>query len=216
MVDRQIDHIRRVYLVCERQKWCYLSIQKVAGTSIRIAFLKHVGVPFTEKDNLRETIKPWQLTQTEVLRRQDLFRWGFIRDPRDRLISCWKNKIGSEKPDPYCTWRVNKFWGYSFDAFVRAVCDMPYEEMDQHYAPQYFILTYRGLPLYDRLFLYDRLQQSWAILQQWYGLPDLPHINPSDKEESDTYFDKELESMVRNKYAMDFEILEDVKASSNE
>ena len=53
MVDLYNEEVRKLYLVCERQKWCYIAIQKVAGTSVRLAFLEHVRAPHKEGDNLR-------------------------------------------------------------------------------------------------------------------------------------------------------------------
>ena len=206
MVGDYDDAVRRVYLVCERQKWCYLSIQKIAGTSIRLAFLKHVGAPHQKGGNLRDDIEPWQLTQNEVLRRQDLHRWAFVRDPRQRLISCYKNKIASDKPDPYCSWRVNKYYGWRFDDFIQAVCELPDKEMDQHFAPMKLFLTYRGLPLYDEFFHFEDIQEKWPILQQLYGLPDLGHTNPTKKSVWREHYNNKTEQLVLDRYADDFNL----------
>lgn len=203
MVCGKQDHIRRVYLVCEKQKWCYIAIQKVAGTSIRYAFLDHVGAPHQENSSLREELEPWRLSQIEVLRRQDLHRWGFMRDPRERLVSCWINKIASDKPDPFCTWRVNQFYGWKFDDFIKAVCEQKNEEMDQHFAPQTMFLTYKSLPLYDELFRLDQIQDSWKKLQNRYGLPDLKHANKTKRSNWRDYYTNKTEQIVLDRYSDD-------------
>ncbi len=208
MVDLYNEEVRKLYLVCERQKWCYIAIQKVAGTSVRMAFLEHVGAPHKENWNLRAELEPWRLTPVEVLRRQDLFRWGFIRDPRDRLVSFWVNKIAADKPDPYCSWRVNKYYGWEFKDFVKAVCDLKDDKMDQHYLPQVNFLTYMDLPLYDELYRLDRIDETWKKLRETYGLPDLKHENKTHKKDYRKYYDSNLNRLVLKRYSKDFEIFE--------
>lgn len=106
-------------------------------------------------------------------------RAAIVRDPLDRLRSCYESKI---RPDAVLL-RENSlgaFWpGMQFWQFVEAACALPDDALDRHLHPQTARL---GVPLrVNALLEFDRLERDWPALAAVVpGLArELPVMNES-------------------------------------
>ena len=128
----------------------------------------------------------------EDLKKSDYFKFGFVRNPWDRLVSCYGNKIKSD-PDinnPTVTNGVFKYWqkynviyaGMPFHEFVRAVHEMPDNEAERHFRSQ---LTYledeNDNILVDRLGRFENLNEDFLSIAQKLAFPktELEHLTTS-------------------------------------
>jgi len=138
---RAFIHIKRYSLV-------YARVPKVANSSIKTCLARLVNV--TPVEDLKPTNdRFWRECtngEAELLggrayaaRFDEFFSFSFIREPRDRLLSCYVNKIvangatGGFEPRGY---RADM----SFDDFVAHTCSLEVREMDVHTQPQSFLI----------------------------------------------------------------------------
>ena len=129
------------------------------------------------------------------------FRFAFVRNPWDRLVSVWVEKIDAI----FSPFRI---YGWTpalpFRDFVRAVCAMPPDERDHHFAPQAPLLRYAGEWCVDFLGRFERLNEDWRLLSQAAGWKaPLPHINRSEHKPWREYYTPELAQLVRETFAED-------------
>jgi chondroitin 4-sulfotransferase 11 len=119
-----------------------------------------------------------------------LFAFAFVRDPWDRLVSCYRDKIVGEvdgftyftvRPGvANCLARFDAFVaGMSFDEFVRAVASIPDEKADVHFRSQHtFVTDEAGQLAVDFIGRYERLTEDFRLVGQTIGLPaiELPRL----------------------------------------
>lgn len=171
-----------------------LGVPKCCCTSIKTAFLgKDVKNPH-DKSALK------YLSGKDVYEAEGKVRIAFVRNPYDRLLSLWKQKV--KVPNKFVCTHANKFvTGMSFDAFVRQVCSEDLSVANVHYRPMYDILHWNGHYLPDWTGKVEGLASAWAYLQEQYGFPEIPWENKTPKDDQWT---NELRGMVAAKYQRDF------------
>ena len=58
------------------------------------------------------------------------------------------------------------------------------------------------------LLRFERLEQDWRSLAAKIGAqPDLGHVNASERGSTDHYYDAATRALVRERYAVDFDLL---------
>ena len=67
----------------------FVPTPKVANRSMKVAIASHINMPMTTDVHHL----PWKFTPLALLRDNDYFRFGFVRNPLDRLLSCYAQKI---------------------------------------------------------------------------------------------------------------------------
>lgn len=102
------ERVKEVKVRCEQlayistvHKYMYMSVPKIACTTLKRVVLAHEGFPLVD-DHLAEAVhymgddlKMWNFTHEQLreILLGDWYRWCFVRNPYDRLLSAWKSKI---------------------------------------------------------------------------------------------------------------------------
>lgn len=211
-------------IVLERHGAIYIEIPKVACTSIKTALASHAGVNLEDTGgNPHEARWPTPRAApgpTGPLF-PDLFAFGFVRDPWDRLVSCYRDKIRGEV-DGYtyftirpgvanCLARFEAFRaGMSFDDFVRAVAAIPDDEADAHFRSQHtFVTNDDGQLAVDFVGRYERLAEDFRLVAQRIGLPvvELPHLQVARVPmRYAAFYTTETARLVAARYSRDIEM----------
>ncbi|MBD3649309.1 MAG: alpha/beta fold hydrolase, partial [Pseudomonadales bacterium] len=169
----------------------YIEIPKVACTSIKVALADLLDIEL-EGGNPHQTAFPsvdYEQSDHGPLY-PGLFSFAFVRNPWDRLVSCYRDKILLEvdgftdatiRPGiANCFARFDEFRpGMSFDEFVDAVVSIPDEDADVHFRSQYTFVTNRSMEVaVDYLGRYETLTEGVAHIGQRLGLPsvELPRL----------------------------------------
>ncbi len=190
-IRRETPEVWRI----EDTNLAYIQIPKIATRSIRACLTEHLlnceGLDI-EKDHLSPVkMEEIERRYAKHMRHRDIMElknryciFAFVRNPLERLFSCYKNKV----LDVRNTGGKNIFYNLgiepwmSFQQFVEIVSDIPDYQADRHFRSQHWFLNYRGQPLVDKIFKMEEFDHNWGQLAQEYGLPSPPHRNKSRGE----------------------------------
>ncbi len=207
----------------------YFVVQKVACSSIKTALLplfnfKENGSGLVREDQTTAvhplfTGSRYQLQDKEFLdgfiegRYDGYFKFGFVRNPWDRLVSCYLQKL-----DPEGQHTRKRYLGLvlsenaSFRQFAEAVCEVPDEEANSHFRSQHVVLYDEyGKVLPDFIGRFENLWGDFALVGEKIGAPHLklPHLTPSLSRKGRHYrdfYDAKLVEKVGERFHKDIEL----------
>ena len=141
---------------------------------------------------------------------QRYFKFGFVRNPWDRLVSWWemiRRNVAEGRP-------MNGFQRYvlsnagTFEDFIRK-CGEEYRDHDGSkwiYRNQVDYLTdSSGALLVDFVGRFENLPADFGVVAARLGLQSapMPHINRSNRRLYAEYYSDELRHIVAHRYARD-------------
>jgi hypothetical protein len=197
----------------------YTSNGKVAGTSIKTAFLESF-MPDVPRKSPHSADQPyinvWKQHQISTLYPTYLHVAG-VRDPYDRMVSFFTDKIegtikGSGMNDRLV--RLGFRRPMTFAETVALACSLPDEHTDPHLRSQSSnVLGPDGELLADLLVRFEQLEDDWALLTRVLAartgvqLASLGRRRVSVRRSSDEYYDDTTRALVAERYRSDFEKL---------
>ena len=200
----------------------YIKITKVASTSIEhslsvFAHCKFHGGkaedvdPQMVKHYSRQYSKHGLLE--DLLGNNDPFIFAFVRNPLNRLLSSYTDKIlkaraaGQKK----CIfWNLDIHFDMSFEQFVNRVAEIPDAKIDRHLRSQTFFLCKGDELMVDFIGKFESLLEDWQKLMEKLSLPPLPHKNISlEKSENneESFYTKKIAEIAIERYRKDIELL---------
>jgi hypothetical protein len=217
-------------IVSNARRFVYVATPKVASSSIKWALLPLLQEADLTPEEiaaqpqfphihryLRRVDVHLARDQFERRRRRgayaDYFCFSFVRNPWDRLVSCYLSKVAGPGPHPVrmrLGGRTGAFArGMPFAEFVRIVCDTPDERSNVHLASQTSILCdAAGALLPDFVGRFENLAADFAAVARRIApereLP-LPARNPSGTGGRDyrAYYSDADAARVGQRYARD-------------
>lgn len=202
------------YLVLDEQKVAYIVIQKVACTSIKASMISmESGENYLAVNKaIRRT--GHVLPKLDPATHGQYYVFTFVRNPFERLISCYENKFHTDRAIPGKTGM--KFEAYlmgylgkdrGFKSFARRVCRIPDRISDHHFASQSFMIDRMGQnPKPDFVGHYERLQEEYEPIRERFGFMPLPHHNKTPKAlKWMDYYDIPTAQRVYRRYREDIE-----------
>lgn len=191
------------FILIPHHKLVLWSAPKVASTSLKAIRCKMLGIPSAQPHKRCPT-----MTRQEVLEasRQGLEIVAIVRNPYDRFLSCWKEKVmGMSKDKGGCGKSLSCPRGVSFAEFARRIAMQNDSSLDGHTASQYSMIVRKGVPLYTKLIKVEDIDDEWPNLQEKYpDLPDMVYRNVTPNLDKDPYTD-EIRAIVRRRYKKDFQ-----------
>nr|VFK68473.1 MAG: Sulfotransferase family protein [Candidatus Kentron sp. UNK]VFK73604.1 MAG: Sulfotransferase family protein [Candidatus Kentron sp. UNK] len=209
----------REFLVFDDRRAVYLVVSKVACTSIKHAIAHSYGISSETVMGIHDG-QLWrrELGCAEGIDK-DYFRFAFVRDPFDRLVSCYRDKIifagdGQDNTDvPYFEhFSINRIEaGIDFGAFVAVVAGIDDAQADRHFRSQYAALYEDGALCVDFVGKFENLAEDWArIAKRLNFSPTLASLNesrhkkaPNIKKDYREYYTPEIADMVYARYQND-------------
>src|SRR5262245_38843197 len=204
----------------------YIEIPKVACTSFKVLFAQLLGVSLEDGGGDPHQISypaPPASPYLSVSLYPGFFTFAFVRNPWDRLVSCYRDKILGEvdgftnftiRPGvANCLAHYDAFIaGMSFEEFVYAVASIPDAEADAHFRSQYtFLSNEAGQIGIDFVGKYERLLADFRLVQQRIGLPyvELPRLQAARYPVRYTdYYSAKLQKVVTERFSKDIELFE--------
>ena len=234
LFDRRIYETMEKYIVSDDRKFIYFVVQKVACSSVKTALLPLFDVRTDGYETIRDDgtagLKihkvfdgsKYQIRKRRLLERldgqyEDYFKFAFVRNPWDRLVSCYCNKLskygrGLKLPVDK---DIELYPGMPFADFVEAVHTIPDSEANIHFQSQYKVICGSGGDrpiLADFVGRYENLQADFDFVAKRIGGNQdlqLPHILRSRSRKNRPYtdfYDQRLRDLVYERFQEDVEL----------
>jgi chondroitin 4-sulfotransferase 11 len=230
------------YIISDEIRFVYFVVPKVACSSIKTALLSLFEVDTTGYESIGEDDTPdldihrlfagsgYQINKNQLTRRLDRgryrehFKFAFVRNPWDRLVSCYSDKVMDVKETevgepPFRHVPSEKgsrlYKGMSFAEFVETIYEIPDEESNMHFVSQYQVVCGPGEDgriMADFVGRFENLEADFAVVAEEIGGArrlQLPHKLRSTSRESRPYtdfYDGRLKDLVYERYREDIEI----------
>ena len=223
-------------IVSDSNRFIYTFIPKAACSSIKIALSKQFGVETdisaAAKEDIFNDLQSFEAVHAEnwpILpkhltlsdRYWDYLKFAIVRNPWDRLVSCYKNKIlASGDTNEFYENGVHraliKNYGdlfrsdMTFAEFAAVVCQIPDEISEDHFRSQYTFITHRGQVFVDRIGKLEDIDNEWAYLCANINIDnELGNINVSSNSGAyQNYYTDELRDKVAERYQKDIELFD--------
>lgn len=203
----------------------YVEVPKVACSSIKIALASLLGMDLRPSggDPHKARFPEPPVRQPGPTLYPGLFSFAFVRNPWDRLVSCYRDKILGEVRDftaldpvrgvAFCLARFDDFRpGMSFEAFVRAVSAIFDQEADEHFRSQHsFVTNAAGKLAVDYVGRFETLDRDFRRVCEKLGRPDLklPVVQAANPRRRYTeYHTPETRDLVSERFREDIRLFE--------
>ena len=199
----------------------YIDIAKVASSSLKAAFASVLGLDLDGVGGNPHEVefpRPPEASRAGERLYPGLYTFAFVRNPWDRLLSCYRDKIQGEVEDftlfsrsgvARCLARFDAFSAkMKFEEFVYAVSSIPDADADEHFRSQHTFLTNdRGEIAVDFVGRYETLEADFRYVAERIGLPEginLPRLqaNPRVVRYRD-YYTATTRDIVATRFAQD-------------
>lgn len=185
-------------IIIDELKAVGMLIPKCANESVKHAFMQATGRAGNPSFAFRTCSK------FDADRMKGWFRFATVRNPFDRLVSCWAQKIDNQFFSPFS--RYGMFPGMSFEDFARRVAEMDDCEANQHWRSMACDLVIGSRVVPDYVGRFENLAEAWKTIRAHCpGLPELPHVNKSRRKPYQEYYSTTLRRVVEKRYTQDLE-----------
>lgn len=149
-------------LIFREHKIAYIPIPKAACSSIKYALLPLIGVD-PDSVPLIHAFGGFDSARFDEIASEidpDWFIFTVVRNPTDRVMSAWRDKLRSEEKITSLMKYHALRPGDSFDRFMRVISLWPSISLDEHVMPQSMLLHHaRDFPV--RVYRFEDLDDAW-------------------------------------------------------
>lgn len=207
----------RKFYVLDALGLVYLTVPKAACSSIKLALGKTIGIalPPDQAANAIHAHPAWHIESGRLQAAQnDYATFSFVRNPFDRLVSCYRDKINFTAPAKrphFADYFFSLPTQITFADFVQRVSRIPDTLADNHFKSQYALLYDAGEGLVDTVGKFEHLNDDWQPIAARYNLdPLLEQLNisrtkPDCHSDYRLYYTEPLVQLVYARYRQDIE-----------
>ena len=204
----QYYHLRRehnIAIIIDELQLIYIPIRKVANRSIKSCLIKETDIVIERNPHNAD----WKKIPLPEVKDRKYFSFAFVRNPLDRLVSCYTHKFGMRNAKKLF-WQYGKMiWPeMSFREFAEFVIKTSDKISDNHFRSQHPFVIVDGENVADFIGKFENFSEDWQVLSDKFGVKPLPHTNKSSRKPWPEYYDKELARKVAGRYAKDIELFD--------
>ena len=222
------------YIVSDKHKFVYFVVQKVACTSIKNALLPLMDDDLgkngsaSESGSFRSDIhkyfdgSEYQINKRQLVkglndRYRDFFKFAFVRNPWDRLVSCYLDKLAKGRPGLHSppSLAAKVYPGMPFAEFVEIVSQTSDSEANIHFQSQCRVICDSGEGssiMADFVGRFETLASDFDTVMERVGVgrvQRIPHLRKSKAREARPYhvfYDERLRNLVYQRYRDDVDL----------
>ena len=201
----------------------YGRVPKVANSSIKSSLCKllstkPIGGTKTTADRfwVQDTNGETKLITTLQARhlRATHFSFSFVRNPFDRIVAAYNNKILEIEDVPVPMRQMGLYHSMPFGEFIQVVCKVESTLLDNHVRPQAEILTTDNKIVPKFIGRLEHIDNHWRQLRRrmkFEGLPTLgflprKNVRRDNRRDIANYFKTtKLIDLILERYSVDFE-----------
>ena len=219
-----------LYIVSDKHRFVYLATPKVATTSILTTLMPLFDFGDSEgsvhsSGGIHSSFNhsPHQIDKANFLagmgsKYHHYFKFTFVRNPWDRLVSCYANKITEGQAETRLKKRkygdVTLRGDMTFKEFAEAVCRIPDEVSNVHWRSQHITVCDDGLEkniLANFVGRFENLAEDFQFVAKEIGLDraELMHLAKAKPRKGYPYrdfYDERLARMVGERYREDADL----------
>lgn len=137
---------------------------------------------------------------------KDYYKFAFVRNPWDRLVSGWKNKIDVDKV--YCKLNLDPFPHAqlrNFEQFVDYSCELDLNTCDKHFRLQSRLIDLNEVDFIGRFENFDDDFNQVLDTLKLFKTP-IPHVNKSNRKPYHQYYSEQTKLKVKKIYQRDIQL----------
>jgi dermatan 4-sulfotransferase 1 len=222
--ETQQSELGEHFILFNRLPLIYGRVPKVANSSVKAALTRLLERPPEEGYRTTADIL-WRkgthgetrmINAAEAMeRRSSHFSFSFVRNPFDRLVSAFNNKLIENDHISTAMQRMGLERGMPFRRFLEVVSTTADADLDVHLLPQSSILCVEGIPVPKFIGKMEAMGEHWQSLRQRMrqsGLPALGKLpaknvrRTGDSDLSHYFSDDHLITLARDRYRQDVEV----------
>jgi len=183
-------------MIDHKHKFIFVHVSKTGGTSIEHALNPNVSLDYSNNSHTTGNTSfkdkhwsPLQYKKEYPTEYESYFKFAFVRNPWDRLVSNYKwlvfiGKIHTSFED----WIIDPTWGFNAYLYTKMLHD-------------------NNGNMIDFVGKFENLQEDFNTVCNKIGLTqrELPHKNKTNHKHYTEYYNNETRQLVAEKYAKDIE-----------
>ena len=180
--------------VCHQHQFIWFRVAKVGVRTVKHYFSQTLPNQISYVRNVHYPPQQYQ----------GYFKFGFVRNPWDRLVSCWRDKIIRTNYFRLADSELEQM--QDFRAFVKFVETFDLQNCDPHLRLQSALMDLNMVNFVGRM---ERFDEDFRIVLQQLNLPDreIERKNVSQhRKPYPYYYDTELRERVRKMYRKDIQL----------
>jgi chondroitin 4-sulfotransferase 11 len=195
----------------------YIPVPKVACSSLKRVCARLLDIDTSSVNGTHSIVFPI-VKGAEISQFNNYWKFCFVRNPWDRMLSCFTEKI---KEDENFSEPTNSFvngvhkgllkYGIfkanmSFEDFLMAIASIPDPKADTHFRSQYtFVTNLKGQLMVDFIGKFENLNEDWSEICDRLKVTDgsLPHYNKTKHNNYREYYTDSLIKIVEQRFAKD-------------
>jgi len=160
------------------------------------------------------------LTREELAECDTYWKFCLVRNPWDRIVSCWKQKVSdtstlrggdSTRVAESLAGHGVFYPGMSFQRFVHTVAEIPDEDANGHFRSQYtFVTDEEGDLVVDFVGRMEAIETDLDHVFRTIGVSGhaIPHLLASGGKAYVEYYNRETRELVAKRFARDISLFE--------
>ena len=189
------SHDKYNITICHEKKFVWFRVAKVGTRTIFNVFEQaHLNL---DAEHTMSCYYPKNLYK-------GYFKFAFVRNPWDRLVSCWQNKVVDFNKLKFSDDRLLKM--QKFSNFVSFVRDQNIETCNHHIRLQSKLIDLNSVDYIGR---FENFEEHLSKIIELIGLDsiNIEHRNPSKRKSNyREYYDESLKRKVAEIYSKDINI----------